>query len=118
MSSVAFVERAQRMARFIEDDEFRATGDRDIARKRLARRHGFTARALYALRYCPPKQIAVDLYDALCSAVEEVASRQIKALEDEISEARASRPGRREGVVREAEAALKEAVSLLNGGEQ
>lgn len=117
MSSVAYVERAQRMARFVEDEEFRATGDRDIARQRLARRYGIAARALYSLRYCSPKQVAADLYDTLCTAVEDAASRQIEALQHEITEARASRLGVRAGVVREKEAALKAAIALLNGGD-
>ncbi len=115
MSSV-YVERAQRMARFIEDDEYRQVGDRDVARQRIARRYGFAARALYSLRYCRPKQIAADLYDALCSAVEDAATRQIKLLEAEIAQARAGRLGLREGVVRSAETALREAVALLDGG--
>ena len=116
MSAVAYIERAQRMARFVENDEYQQVGDRDIARQRIARRYGVTTRALYALRYRNPKQIAADLYDALCSAVEDAASRQIRLLEQEINEARAGRLGCREGVVREAEAALREAVALLNGG--
>ena len=116
MSSVVYVERAQRMARFIEDDEYSQVGDRDTARQRLARRYGFAARALYSLRYCRPKQIAADLYDALCSAVEDAAVRQIKLLETEIEQARAGRLGLREGVVREAENTLREAVTLLARG--
>ena len=118
MSSVVYLERAQRMARFIEDDEFRQVGDRDVARRQVARRYGFAARALYSLRYRPPKLIAADLYDALCSAVEDVASRQIRMLENEIAEARAGRLGGREGVVREAEATLREAVALLDRSAQ
>ena len=114
MSAVAYIERAQQMARFVEDDEFAQVGDRDIARQQIARRYGVTARALYALRYRNPKQIAADLYDALCRAVEDAATRQIRLLEQEIYEARLGRLGSREGVVREAEAALKEAVALLS----
>ena len=116
MSAVAYIERAQRMARFAEDDEFSQVGDRSLARRRIARRYGVTERALYALRYRNPKQIAADLYDALCSAVEDAASRQIRLLEQEINEARTGRLGHREGVVRQAEASLREAVALLNGG--
>lgn len=100
------------MARFVEDSEA-TEGDRDQARQRISRRYGIAASVLRALRYQPPKQIAADIYDALCRAVEDAATRQIRALEQEIAHARMGRLGAREDVVRDAETALRQAMALL-----
>lgn len=113
MSSVDYVDQAKRMARFVEDDAFRRVGDRDAARREVEWRYRIAARLLYALRYRPPKEVAAGLYNALCTAFEDVASRQIKALENDIAEARAGRLGLDHSVVRKAEAALANAKSLI-----
>ncbi len=116
MSSVSFVDRAKDMACYLEDQEYVRVGDRKIARVSVARKCGIAPHVFKSLRYCPPKQIAVDLYHKLCEAVEEAASSQIRQLEKRIHEARQGRISVSEGVVREAETALREAVALLNGG--
>lgn len=90
MSATVYVDRARSMARFLEDRETDALGDRDLARSTIERRYGIACSVLYSLRYRPPKQIAADIYARLCTAVEDVAQRQIKILENEIAAARES----------------------------
>jgi hypothetical protein len=90
MSATVYVDRARGMARFLEDREAHAVGDRELARKRIEQRYGIAGSMLYSLRYRPPKQIAADIYAKLCTAVEDVAQRQIKILEIEIAQARES----------------------------
>lgn len=90
MSAAVYVDRARQMARFLEDREADVIGDRELAREHIKRRYGIASSVLYSLRYRPPKQIAADIYAKLCTAVEDVAQRQIKILEIEIAAARES----------------------------
>jgi hypothetical protein len=87
MSAAAFVDRARGMARFLEDREAHALGDREMARDRIERRYGIAGSVLYSLRYRPPKTIAADIYARLCAAVEDAGARHMRTLEDEIAEA-------------------------------
>lgn len=113
MSSVAFVERAQRMARLAENTEYKRVGDRDVARVNLARRYGFTPNFLRALRYCPPKTIAVDLFLKLILAVEDACLYQIQISEATLEEVREGRKSLRKITVAEAETALSDVIAIL-----
>lgn len=116
MDALTYIDHARQMAAFLEDRETGAGGDRETARARLAARYGIAGSIFHALRYRPPKQIAADIYNRLCSAVEDAASKQIKALENEIAMARASSLRPREDMVRKAEAVLVEVKALMEGG--
>lgn len=69
MSAAVYVDRAREMARFLEDRESAADHDLEMARARLQSKYGIAGSVFYALRYRPPKQIAADVYNSLCSAV-------------------------------------------------
>jgi hypothetical protein len=113
MSSAAYVDRARGMARFLEDHEASQVGDREIARVRLQARYGIAGSIFHSLRYRPPKQIAAEVFNALCDAVEDVATRQIRAFEHEIAEARSSRLSHREDAARKVEAVLGQVHSIF-----
>lgn len=102
-SASTYVSHAARMARFLEDREATLVGDREIARSRLEQRWGIASSIFYSLRYRPPKQIAVEIYARLCTAVEDSAKRQIQALEHDVFKARASGRSLNESAAREAE---------------
>lgn len=113
MSAAAFVDHARSMARFLEDREAHALGDRELARARIEQRYGIAGSVLYSLRYRPPKQIAADVYSRLCQAVEDSAGRQMKALEHEVAKAREGNSGLRQIEACKAAALVNEVKSDL-----
>ncbi len=116
MRASAYVDRAREMARFLERIESAEDDDLEKARTRLQAKYGIAGSLFHALRYRPPKQIAVDVYNDLCSALEDIAAAQIRIFEHEIAKARAARIGPREDVVRKAETVLNEVKALMGDG--
>ncbi len=113
MNASACVSRASGMVEII-DRHVAAMGlDREIEDGRLSRDHGIPKSILFSLRYRPPKRIAADLYFALCDAVEDLATRTIKAAEHDIALARASRRIPDPRLVRAACSFLQQAKELI-----
>jgi hypothetical protein len=118
MDAAVFVDRAREMAAALEDREALATRSRPIARQRVAHLSGVAASLLHSLRYRPPKQIAADVFERLCAAMERKAAEQIRTLENEILAVRARRNGASCCDIRKAEDAAAYARSLLKKGTQ
>jgi len=112
-SATAYVEQARSWARLLEEKEKpHCGGDLEIARGQLEARYGVPASMFYALRKRPPKSVPTHIYDRLALAVEDVCSRQMRMLENEIAVAKAAY-GNRDRVVRAASAALALAQKIL-----
>ena len=113
MNAAVYVERAREMAAALVDRESLVTRSRPAARESVARASGVSPSLLHSLRYRPPKQIAADVFERLCAAVEQAAENQIRAAQHEIETARARRPCVDDRALREAQIALENARTSL-----
>jgi hypothetical protein len=115
MNAAAYVEQAREMAAALEDRESLVARSRPRARQSVARAAGVSASLLHSLRYRPPKQIAADVFERLCAAVERQALHQIRTAQHEIATVRARRLGVDDRAICAAEAALEQARGFLKG---
>ena len=114
MTAGEYVEAAREMAASLEDNEVANGIERKYARAKVASLSGISYGLLHSLRYRPPKTIAADLFDRLCTAVERQARRKIGDLENEIAKANSRHLGSRCGLERAANAAARSARALLS----
>ena len=118
MDAAAFVDSAREMAAALEDREIPAARSRPLARLRVSRLAGVSASLLHSLRYRPPKQIAADVFERLCIAVERQALTQIRTLENEIAAAHARRLGADDRDLGKVQTALAVARALMERREK
>ena len=69
--------------------EVRGPGDMRAAMERLARRHKVPFAALWMLRYRPPKDIGVSVFEKLCEAYLELHEQQFRSTTDERAQTKA-----------------------------
>ena len=79
---------AQKMTNDLIRWESRGAGDIEGAMRRLANRHGLNWRVFWTLKYRPPHDLFVSVYEALKKAHAAECSRQLKRLQHEIEIAR------------------------------
>lgn len=119
MSSVEYRDQARGWARDLVLRESRGPGDTDNAMRRVEARYGISFGVLWALRYRAPKDIMASVYFRLRAAYEDACERQLRALQHELTVAKASWPD--SNSVRAAEAVVERAMALIprsdGGGE-
>jgi hypothetical protein len=79
----AYVEEAAKNAAWLVEREARGPGDIENAMRRLEVKFGIPYSAFWALRYRPPKTIAVEIFARLWEAFETERAYQRKRFEDE-----------------------------------
>jgi hypothetical protein len=82
--SDALVSDAQGWAKWLILQESRGPGDTENAMRRVAARYGVDFRALWALRYRPPKRIFADIYFVLRAAHAAECERQLRRLRHDL----------------------------------
>lgn len=65
--------------------ESRGNGDTENAMRRLERRHGIPWRTFWALRYRPPTDLFVSVYEKLWAAYQAECERQERLIRHEIT---------------------------------
>jgi hypothetical protein len=105
----SFLGRARRWGDFLERRELRRVEDRPAARRAIERRHRLPSGILYALRYRPPKRLAIEVYERLRQAVIAAGQSEQRALEDAIDHARRCGVDVDSPAMRAAEAVLRDA---------
>jgi hypothetical protein len=85
VSDAAYVDQAERWARFLTQVETRGPGDIENAWSRLERKYGVPSRTFWSLRYRKPKQMLVSIYMGLRAAYEAECQRQFRRYQHEIA---------------------------------
>jgi len=86
---IAYRDQAKGWARDLVARESRGPGDTENAMRRIEQRYGISFGVLWALRYRAPKDIMASVYFRLNAAYLDACARQMKALEHDISIAKA-----------------------------
>ena len=112
MSDAAYVDQAADWARSLTKIEARGPGDIENAWRRLEQKYGVPARAYWALRYRPPKNIVASIYFGLRAAYEAECARQLRRLQHEFEITKAIRPSH--AAVAAAAAVVGEELPVVN----
>ena len=117
LTDMTAVDEAATWADLLVRREHRGPGDTlDAARNRAARKHQLPERALWSLRYRPPKDLAASVYRTLQRAYEAEVRRQEAKLRHELEITKAyPRTPALDAVIRETEALL-EAMDRAKAG--
>ena len=90
MNPTAFVDHTVDLNRALVNGECRGPGDLENAMRRVEQRWGIPFAVSWALRYRKPKTIAADIYARHVQAVETFRETQLRRLENERANTKAS----------------------------
>jgi hypothetical protein len=113
MTDAAYVTDARNWAQELVRRETRGPGDQENAMRRLEARYGIPWRTFWSLKYRPPTDVFVSVYNRLHAAYRAECERQMRLLKHEIEITKA-KVGASSHTVASAEAF----VAQIQGGEE
>lgn len=84
MTDAAYIEDARTWANELVRKEARGPGDQERAMRRLEARYGIPWRTFWTLKYRPPTDVFVSIYNRLHAAYEAECERQMRLLKHDI----------------------------------
>jgi hypothetical protein len=84
MTDAAYIEDARGWAKELVRKEARGPGDQENAMRRLEARYGIPWRTFWTLKYRPPSDVFVSVYNRLQAAYRAECERQMRLLKHEL----------------------------------